>query len=97
MQQDALDAAWGAITSEPGYDLTCATGDAPLRLATVMQALVMLDAVNDGSAATRARLQAQGVSSVQLGKIAETYSGKDACLHPKVNQALAPYRGATVR
>jgi hypothetical protein len=63
-----------------------------------MQALVMLDASGDSSAATRARLQAQGVSSVQMGKIAESYKGYGgACIHPAVKVALAPYRGVKVR
>jgi hypothetical protein len=97
-RQDALDAAWGAISAEPGYNLGCATGDEPVRLACVMQALVMLDAAADGSTATRARLQAQGVSSVQMGKLSESYKGNGgACLHPQVKQILAPYRGVTVR
>jgi hypothetical protein len=98
-QQDALDASWGAITAEPGYNLGCATGDEPVRLACVMQALVMLDASADGSAPTRSRLQAQGVTSVTLGRgLSETYNGKgSACLNPKVKQSLAPYRGVIVR
>lgn len=94
-RQDALDAAWGAITATPGYSLACRTSDEPVRLACVMEALVRLDASTDSSAATRTRLQSQGVTSVSLGKVSESYNGKGAsgCIHPAVKETLAPYRG----
>lgn len=94
-RQGALDAAWLTISMQPGYNLMSAAGDMPVRLATVVEALVRLTLCEDAAAAGRSKLAAQGVGSVSLGSVSESY-GRRPALHPATRALLQPYTG-TVR
>jgi len=92
-RQGALDAAWLTISAQPGYDLTGATGDQSMKLAVVVEALVRLHLQADPGAAARSGLQAQGVQSVSLGSVSETF-GRRPALHSATRALLQPYTGA---
>ena len=92
-QQAALDAAWLAIAGQPSYNLVDATGESAVQSAVVVEALARLTMANDAGANARSSLVAQGVQSVSVGSVSESY-GRRPALHPATRALLQPYSGA---
>lgn len=93
-QQAALDSAWLAIRSTPGYNLYGHTTDDEVHLAVTVEALVRLDMQADAGSTGRSRLRNQGVEEVQVGRVRERY-GRRPRLSPATETLLAPYRAGS--
>jgi hypothetical protein len=93
-QQSAVEAATDDLYAEPGVQLYGRTSDGAVQLAAAIQALYLLDLQGDANAQERRRLQDQGVTGVQSGKVREDYRPGGSGLCAAARQILRRYRGA---
>lgn len=92
-RQAAVEAASEDLYAEPGLQIYGRETDSTVQLAAAIQAVYLLDLQDDSGAQERRRLQDQGVSDIQHGRIREHYRHRDGGLCRAARDLLRRYRG----